>query len=288
MIDLYHFMKKIYLDYNILVLLMNKSDSFLEDLISSIDKTKFQFVYSPAHIEEIAVSSQRNNYPIEKTNEKLEFLSVLTNNMEILPFMRDDVRIVDYFGAYLCEENPENCYARVVENYSGNDLAEELERKFLDDAEEKNVHGNDPNEMNNISPELILKEPIYDYQVREEIFMSLLSLRKYGKDRVRELVGVSDELPGFTSASIRKEFLVIQVMMQIVFNKLEEIRYRPEKKRKYRSRLHDVSHAIYATYCDYFITEDSRLADKAKAAYAYLRQETKVAGIKDFELMIST
>lgn len=280
-------MKKIYLDYNILVRLMNGNEPLLEELIFSIDKTKFQLVYSPAHIEEMAVSTKRNNYPVEKTKEKLAFLSALTNNTEILPFRLNNVRVIEDLGAYLCEEHPESCYTRVTENYKNNDLAEEIEEEFLDKATEKNIHGNDPKIMNNIDPEVVLSEPIYDIQTKEEMFMSLLSLRKYSKDQIRELMGVSSNLQEFTFSSIKKDYQVIETAMQIVFNKLEEIRYRPEKKKNFRSRLHDVSHAIYAAYCDYFITEDSKLFDKTKAAYAYLKQETTITNIEGLRSIVS-
>lgn len=280
-------MKKIYLDYHILVRLMNENEPLLEELIHYIDRTKFQLVYSPAHIEEMAVSTKRNSYPIEKTKEKLAFLSALTNNTEILPFKRTDVRIIEDLGAYLCEEHPERCYTRVSENYKNNDLAEKMEEEFLDEATEKNIYGNDPNIMNNINPEAVLSEPTYDLQTKEAIFMSLLSLRKYNKDQIRELMGTSSNLQEFTFPLIKKDYQVIETAMQIVFNKLEEIRYRPEKKKNFRSRLHDVSHAIYAAYCDYFITEDSKLFDKTKAAYAYLKQETMVTNIKGLRSIVS-
>ena len=280
-------MKKIYLDYNILVRLMNGNEPLLEELIHFIDRTKFQLVYSPAHIEEMAVSTKRNNYPIEKTKEKLAFLSELTNNTEILPFKRNDVRVIEDLGAYLCEEHPENCYTRVSENYKNNDQAEKIEEEFLDEATEKNIHGNDPNIMNNINSETVLSEPIYDLQIKETIFISLLSLGKYNKDQIRELMGASSNLQEFTFPLIKKDYNVIETAMQIVFNKLEEIRYRPEKKENFRSRLHDVSHAIYAAYCDYFITEDSKLFDKTKAAYAYLKQETTITNIEGLRSIVS-
>lgn len=280
-------MKKIYLEYNILVRLMSGNEPLLEELIRSIDRTKFQLVYSPAHIEEMAVSTKRNNYPLEKTKNKLAFLSRLTNNTEILPFRRNDVRVIEDLGAYLCEEHPESCYARVSENYKNNDLAEKMEEEFLDEATEKNVHDNDPIIMNNINPEDVLSEPIYDLQTKEAIFMSLLSLGKYNKDQIRELMGASSELQKFTFSLIKKDFKVIEVAMQIAFNKLEEIRYRPEKKKDFRSRLHDVSHATYAAYCDHFITEDSKLSDKTKSAYAYLKQETTITNIEGLRSIVS-
>jgi hypothetical protein len=280
-------MNKIYLDYNIIVRLMNKNEPRLEEIIFSIDRTKFQLVYSPAHIEEMAVSTKRNNYPFEKTKEKLAFLSALTNNTEILPFRRNDVRVIEDLGAYLCEEHPESCYSRVSENYINNDLAEKIEADFLDEATEANIHDNDPNVMNNINPEAVLSKPMYDHQIKENFFNSLLLLGKYTKDDIQKLIGGGSNFYELTFPSIKKDYQVIETAMQLVFNKLEEIRYRPEKKKNFRSRLHDVSHATYAAYCDYFITEDSKLFDKTKAAYAYLKQETTITNIEGLRSIVS-
>lgn len=266
---------------------MNRNEPLLEELVRSIDRTKFQLIYSPAHIEEMAVSTERNNHPIEKTKEKLDFLSKLTNNIEILPFRRNEVRIIEDLGAYICEEHPEICYARVSENYKNNDLAEKTQEELLNKIEEKNTYGNDPNKMNNIDYKVVLSEPIYDLQIKEEIFMLLLSLRKYNKNEIRELIGVNQNIQEFTFPSIKKDYTVIETIMEVVFNKLEEIRYHPEKTKKFRSRLHDVTHAIYAAYCDYFITEDSKLFYKTKAAYAYLKQKTIVTNIEGLQSIVS-
>lgn len=266
---------------------MNGNEQLLNNLITSIDRSKFQIIYSPAHIEEIAVSLKRHNYPLEKTKEKLDFLSSLTNNIELLPFMRNDVRVIENLGLYLCEEHPENCYERVVAKYENNDLAEQMEEEFLTEASEKNVYGNDPIIMNDTAPEIVLSEPIYDLSIKENLFMTLLSTKIYSKDQIRELMGFSPELTGFRFALIKTDFSVIETAMQIVFNQLELIRYRPEKQKKYRSRLHDVSHAIYAAYCDYFITEDSKLSYKAKATYAYLKIDTVVTDINGLTSIVS-
>jgi hypothetical protein len=280
-------MKKIYLDYNIVVRLTCGNEQPLNDLIASIDRSKFQIIYSPAHIEEIAVSTKRHNYPLEKTKEKLDFLSLLTNNIELLPFMRNDVRVIEDLGLYLCEEHPENCYERVVAKYENNDLAEQMEEEFLTDATKKNIYGNDPIIINNTAPEIVLLESVYDLSIKEAIFMTLLSTTKYNKDQIRELMGVGSKLTEFSFALIKTDFSVIETAMQIVFNELELIRYRPEKQKNYRSRLHDVSHSIYAAYCDYFITEDSKLSYKAKATYAYLKIDTVVMDINGLTSIVS-
>lgn len=62
--------------------------------------------------------------------------------------------------------------------------------------------------------------------------------------------------------------------------------YHREAKDKSRSRLHDVSHIIYAAYCDTFVTADRRLAKKAQAIYSVLGVSTLVVLAKEFEAQV--
>ena len=53
--------------------------------------------------------------------------------------------------------------------------------------------------------------------------------------------------------------------------------YRPENKCKVITNIDtDASHLFYASNCDYFVTEDRKLRDKAIAIYSYYRIQTKV------------
>jgi hypothetical protein len=65
-------------------------------------------------------------------------------------------------------------------------------------------------------------------------------------------------------------------VFEVIFNYFEEIRYKPDAAKKSRSRMHDVSHAIYAAHSDYFVTNDGNFASKALVAYTYLGVPTQV------------
>ena len=55
------------------------------------------------------------------------------------------------------------------------------------------------------------------------------------------------------------------------------------------SSYHDVDHALYASWAEFFITNDSRLAEKTKYIYDFLGIGTKVFELKDFNLtLVST
>jgi len=57
--------------------------------------------------------------------------------------------------------------------------------------------------------------------------------------------------------------------------------YRDRELRKINSGEYDTEHLIYATYCDYFITQDLKLWYRASAIYDYLNVPTKVVLLPD-------
>ena len=61
--------------------------------------------------------------------------------------------------------------------------------------------------------------------------------------------------------------------------------YREKDERRFNSGEYDITHIIYGTYCDYFVTEDKRLYNKAKAIYYYLQVPTEVLTLKEFQSM---
>jgi hypothetical protein len=75
-------------------------------------------------------------------------------------------------------------------------------------------------------------------------------------------------------------------MIEIVMNFLEKIGYRPESYAKSRSQLHDVTHVIYGSLADIFVSNDDRLRLKARAAYSYLGIRTRVRSFDEFQQMV--
>lgn len=63
--------------------------------------------------------------------------------------------------------------------------------------------------------------------------------------------------------------------------------FRPEKKvkniKKFVSAQSDISHVAFASYCDFFITNDERLFDKSRVIYEYLKINTEVLNIPEFK-----
>jgi len=59
--------------------------------------------------------------------------------------------------------------------------------------------------------------------------------------------------------------------------------HRDKEVRKTISGIHDVSHSIYATYCNYFVTLDINFRKRVEAIYYYLGLETEVRSFDDIE-----
>ena len=153
--------KKLYLDFNILIYLKDNEDI---ELINSIDNLKekgYLIIFSPAHIEEIAVSEKRDNQPKETINKDLNFISKLTDNNSLRPITRNN--------CILFKESPYECYQRVVKDYSRNDYAELIEKVVLEDAHMNPI--SEPKEMNNKNPEELLN----NIKVKKDILQKLVN-----------------------------------------------------------------------------------------------------------------
>lgn len=253
-------MKKIYFDYNVISYLRSGRDELLNKKYESIAADNM-VVFSPAHLEDIAVSAMRDNAEKRIIVEEIEFLSKVAQRNALRPVTRNHVVMYD--------ESPQDCYERVIEQYANNDKAEEIDAYIIFDAN-TNPAGN-PREMNNIEPEEILNRLVY----REMIAIWLSSEGIIENDeRIASL--------SWRFSDIENRFSVFEAYVNFAANLLEKIGYYREKEDKSRSRLHDVSHIIYGAYSDTFVSADKKMIKKAKAIYSLLKVPTKVVSLNEF------
>lgn len=78
------------------------------------------------------------------------------------------------------------------------------------------------------------------------------------------------------------DFLSLQIVVDYLYEALQECGFHTEKRKKAVSGVYDVSHIIYASYCDYLVTSDSKLIAKANAIYYYLGISTRAINVKEF------
>ena len=72
-----------------------------------------------------------------------------------------------------------------------------------------------------------------------------------------------------------------EIVVTIIMNFLEEIGFRADKFEKYRSHMHDETHAIYAAAADVLVSGDERYRKRVAAAYHFLGIKTRVIGIEE-------
>lgn len=88
-----------------------------------------------------------------------------------------------------------------------------------------------------------------------------------------------------TGSVLMKSHHQKEVLIGKILNCMEEAGYNQEEKNHSASlagKMHDVSHAIYASSSDYFVTNDKRFSKKVIATYLNLGIPTKILNIDEF------
>lgn len=310
----------IYLDHNIILDILHKRDKS-DEILNKVDLLKSQghsFWYSPAHIEETANIKDDE----KSVNETLDIIHRLTDDNEILPGVSSLYEIYTliisaqklnielpndliynlmrvYIGwlnnQYSNEdvkfrnvnEDPKLCYERVINQYSlsewavrndvacigiRNESSRETLFEYLQDSNAKSISKMDNEKIRrlfNIEPDMINR------------------LKEYEIFKAPEVVQLMKALYGSIVGPINSEtsFDIIQEKITLCMNLLEKISYHIDSENdfiKIRSRMNDVSHAIYATDTDVFVTGDKKFCLRLKAVYCHLDVNTLILRKEEF------
>jgi len=255
--------KVLYLDHNIISYLRKQEDVELNSRMKSAYESGWIVAFSPAHLEEIAVSEKKYDRSLDDVNEEISFLSIISGRNALRPVTKKSCEFYN--------ESPSDCYQRVVDNYSVNDVAEKINQKRIRDAHD-NPQG-DPKEMNNLTPEEVLNKPDY----KDEVVKILMQVGMVSHCEMEKALH-------WSFSDLKNKFDVFETYVDIASNIIERIGYFREGRKNYRSNLHDVSHIIYAAYCTAFVSSDKKLLKKAKAIYSMLNVPTKVMSKSEFIL----
>ena len=273
-------MKYIYFDHNVIIDLKNKRNPFIAEAVEKLDKKRYQILISPAHIEEVAALKMHHGNSDDTANLFLDFLAKLTNSKCLLPFKRSDTPQVKKYGVFLSEENPIVTYARVIKSYDKNIIAENHQKEKIANGEifekENNISSKETNNIN-IQNEISKFKP----NLHQIIINNYMGLKYSGlMDSY-----ISPDIPGcdqINFAFLGKFFPLHEMTMEKIFEFLEVRRYFPDKSTQFLSGLHDTTHAIYASYCDVFVTNDKKLRNKTTAAYTWLGINTLILSPPEF------
>lgn len=261
-------MKYIYLDHNIYIETLYNND--LYDFLNVEKNNKdIKFLYSPAHMEEIyKVKSNKNSKFKDKMDVLMSNISEITCNSELAPSKKNII---------LKRENPLDCYRR-VESYDTTKIIEHIgNTSRIEDCEKFNsLSKKDQKSISTIPFNEIWENEI----IKSELAKLDNSIERYNfACTLMNKKGLSKNF-SFKKGNfnnLRNSFHDLEFTIQELFMVLNFCGYKGERKENTNtSRIHDVTHAIYATKSNYLISADSKFVDKCKAVYYYLRVPTEV------------
>jgi hypothetical protein len=107
-----------------------------------------------------------------------------------------------------------------------------------------------------------------------------LNFRAIGATRGSKVPEFKQDLNYFQEIS--GDFCAWETLMNLAFNLVETSGFYAEAEENYRSRLHDVSHAIYGSYCTKLVTLDRKFRRKCIAVFHYLKVPCEVVSGEQF------
>lgn len=280
---------KVYLDYNIYDRL---GKGFLKDDI--LRKNNIKIYLSVGHAEEYYKALKN-----DKDNKNKEILDNIYNEMISLTpsgvLNPSKTRIINK------NEKFEKCIKRVKENDTNNIVDKhgtDLNKIQKDSVESYMKDNRNVMNYSNLSCDEIWnqKEIIdrlnkfteYVQRYKEDTFMQIANL--YGYSVAREICNMNYD--GFKIKKncyreLENNYALLECVIEFLHNLLSGCGYNRDKKtRTSISGIYDVQHSIYATYCDYFISEDATFSKRVMAVYNFLGVKTQIINFDKFESMV--
>ncbi|MDX4061684.1 hypothetical protein Q6A90_04820 [Aliarcobacter skirrowii] len=265
-------LKKIYLDVNAFKQISTHNNEKFTDKVKDIDKEKFAIVYSVAHLEELKSSTHYGLSTLEHIKKDLLMYNTYADKI-LRPDPYYDVKInnVQYMQYVQYTEGlAEEFYEDVSKAMYRNDIVENINRKILKETNELNSPENNNFEILQQSKEVIILYLVKLGILSEDLFKLAMNWK---------------------FSDIKEKFYIVEIYIELALRILEnsgryEDREKINKKRTLekiaRSWTHDTSHIIYASYCDFFISSDAKLKNKAKAIYELLEVPTIILDVNEF------
>lgn len=246
----------VYIDQNILsVLIRNNEHLLLHDC---------QVVYSPSHIEEIALSDTSYH------EQFLKYISDMTKDTEIL-FETTGVPIVVHESPYFVYENrvlPELDNINSVKNIKAIDCSIDLLSNL------SNTQKYNGNNLINDPLQFCLKfKDDFNVALKSigaDISMDSLLANTYHLTNYKQINNIIHDLyHAMDKLGFKRERISVSKI-----NKADD--YDNKCYQKIKSSRLDIEHLLYASACNIFFTMDERLFYRAKIIYFLLRNNCKV------------
>lgn len=111
--------------------------------------------------------------------------------------------------------------------------------------------------------------PIYGIDGARKVIFTLPKDFELGKDCFKNTI---------------PDFKLLECVMEYLHKVLSRCGFHRDKDiRKTISGIHDVSHSIYATYCNYFVTLDANFRKRVEAIYYYLGINTELLSFEELK-----
>lgn len=250
---------RIYLDFNILASIINQ-DFSLDWLLNNIGVNKDVCLpYSSSHIFEI--DNIVANEPVQRAERISEYLI----NLEFISQGAYLFRELPSNKVFLLNENPFQVYKTITEVGNINPIFNGMLNMFSEEQKKqlRSELGIGRREINNYNP----KEILTHLDAKSSLLMGMSCI---------EMIEYAINLhPNGKEFSLHNRFGAI-------FEILDMLGYWTDKptQKSNVARLWDSSHCYFASFCDYFITDDKRTKNKAEVVYNLYDVNTKVISSK--------
>lgn len=247
--------EKAYLDWNIILSL--KNERFDKKKISSFIKSvKFYYPFSAAHIQEIDnISLTDENIRNKKTKEHLDYLSELSQDLYLYhDLFKESVSFLKEKPHQVINTIRDVPFAKNIMKGFLNFISFEQRKIF---RESLNV---DSRKLNNYLPEEVIGQIDKIIQSKNQSF------------------GLSEILETAINSFPDKKGFGLHNYTAAIFELLDMIGYwrDEEKDNSNYARLWDSNHTFFASFTEYFISDDKRTRNKAEVVYTLFKIKTKI------------
>lgn len=280
--------KRIYFDYNIYESISKGRIIYERELFDKCD------VYiSVAHIEEY-FKAQKNDINNENSvlleNLKNTIMGIRKKEIILNPDVKNGIKekIQSFEG---CLRIVETCDTRELVERNG---------EILDKNNKEEVNKLRKENKEAIYYSSLDKQKIWDEAElarKVKIFPEYLKYRnQIGMHSLISIYGIKDAEEIWKKQKISNDFKLslncfaegfpsfstLECVIEFLNGILNECGYHRDKGvRKSQSGIHDVSHAIYGTYCDFFVSLDDSFRKRLDAIYYYLGIKTEVMSYEE-------
>jgi hypothetical protein len=247
----------VYLDNNILIDIEQNNIS-KETIINNIDVNINRFFYSSAHLQEAHEIKGSPQEIKNRLGKRFETISQVTNNNYLYHELKTQI-------VHKQIEKPSIVYQTITDIEFGQSAMKSMVNNVSE--EQKVIFRNQLNlditKLNNYNP----AEVIEQINEKKDAFggFSLLGLIDHA----------IAQFPNNQDFGLHNKFAG-------VFEVLDLVGYWKDKynEKSNYARLWDSNHAYYASFCDYFISDDKRTRNKANVVFHIFDIKTKVVSSK--------